>query len=136
MATSFDLRSPGPGVEQFMTERHLATLTTLRADGSPQVTPVGFTYDPARALGRVITWADSHKARLVAADPGQTVAVCQVDGGRWLTFYGRAAVRNDADEVAEAVERYAGRYRQPKERDDRVVIVIDVDRIVGRVGTG
>ena len=29
----------------FLTERHLATLTTLRRDGSPHVVPVGFTYD-------------------------------------------------------------------------------------------
>ncbi|HEY1118405.1 MAG TPA: pyridoxamine 5'-phosphate oxidase family protein, partial [Acidimicrobiales bacterium] len=27
----------------FLTERHLATLTTLRADGSPHVVAVGFT---------------------------------------------------------------------------------------------
>ncbi len=133
MATSFDPRSPGPAVDRFMAERHLASLTTLRADGSPQVTPVGFTYDATRAIGRVITWADAYKARLVAADPGQRVAVCHVDGGQWLTFYGRAVVRDDEVEVTEAVERYAGRYRPPKEREDRVVIVIDVDRIVGRL---
>ncbi len=36
---------PGTALE-FLTERHLASLTTLRADGSPHVVPVGFTYDP------------------------------------------------------------------------------------------
>jgi hypothetical protein len=30
------------------------------------------------------------------------------------------------------VAAYAERYRQPKERDDRVVIEIQVDRILGR----
>ena len=30
---------------EFLAERHLATLTTLRADGSPHVVPVGFTFD-------------------------------------------------------------------------------------------
>ena len=29
----------------FLAERHLATLTTLRRDGTPHVVPVGFTYD-------------------------------------------------------------------------------------------
>ena len=31
---------PGP-MTTFLTERHLATLTTMRADGSPHVVPVG-----------------------------------------------------------------------------------------------
>ena len=29
----------------FLAERHLATLTTLRPDGSPHVVAVGFTWD-------------------------------------------------------------------------------------------
>ena len=29
----------------FLTERHLAMLTTLRADNSPHVVAVGFTFD-------------------------------------------------------------------------------------------
>ncbi len=116
-----------------MAERHLATLTVLRADGSPQVTPVGFTYDPATRRGRVITWADSYKARAIEQRPGSEVAVCHIDGGSWLTFYGTAVLADDAAEVGEAVQRYTARYRPPKQRDDRVVIVISVDRIVGRL---
>ena len=30
----------------FLTERHLAMMTTLRADNSPHVVAVGFTFDP------------------------------------------------------------------------------------------
>ena len=30
----------------FLTERHLAMLTTLRSDNSPHVVAVGFTFDP------------------------------------------------------------------------------------------
>lgn len=128
----FDLDDPSDELLQFLTERHLATLTTLRTDGGPQVTPVGVTYEAATRLARVITWADSFKAKIVAADPGQQVAVCQVDGGRWLTIYGRATVTNEPEAVAEAVTRYTDRYRPPKQRDDRVVIEIAVERIVGR----
>jgi PPOX class probable F420-dependent enzyme len=129
----FDLDSLGSDVEGFLTERHLATLTTLRQDGSPQVTPVGVTYDSDRRLARVITWATSIKARNVASNPHHRVAVCQVDGGRWLTLYGTASVTADPDAVAEGVLRYKRRYREPKEREDRVVIEIQVDSLVGRV---
>ncbi len=120
----------GPDLLAFLAERHLATLTTLRADGSPHVVPVGVTYDPDARLARVITSGTSAKARHVRE--GQTrVAVCQVEGRRWVTVEGTAVVRDDAAAVAEAVERYARRYRQPRENPARVVLEISVDRVLG-----
>jgi F420H(2)-dependent biliverdin reductase len=115
----------------FVAERHLATLTTLRPDGSPHVVAVGFTWDGEAGLARVITFAPSRKARNLLASPGARAAVCQVDGGRWLTLEGPATVSADPDRVAEGVRRYADRYRPPKERADRVVIEIAVDRALG-----
>lgn len=119
-------------VTAFLAERHLGTLTTLRPDGSPHVVAIGFTWDPDARLVRVISFAPSKKARNLAAGPGSRAAVCQVDGGRWLTLEGTAEVTADPDRVAEAVRRHAGRYRQPGERDDRVAIEIRVDRVLGR----
>ena len=113
-------------------ERHLATLTTLRPDGSPHVVAVGFTWDDDAGLARVITFAPSRKARNVPPAPAAGPRVCQVDGGRWLTLEGTAVVTDDPDRVAEAVRRYAERYRQPGERADRVAIEISVDRVLGR----
>ena len=114
----------------FVRENILATLTTLRADGSPHVVPVGFTYDPDQNLVRVITFAKSMKARH-AAQGGRAV-VSQVDRGRWITFEGTVRLCTEADIVAKAVEAYAGRYRQPKVREDRVVVEITVDKVMGR----
>jgi F420H(2)-dependent biliverdin reductase len=129
---ALDPRTPPDEVTSFLTERHLATLTTLRPDGTPHVVAVGFTWDPDEVLVRVITFAGSRKARNVANSPNGPAAVCQVDGGRWLTLEGGATVTSDPDRVAEAVRRYAERYRQPKVRTDRVVIEIAVQRILGR----
>ena len=116
----------------FLEERHLATITTRRPDGSPHVVAVGFTWDDEAGLVRVISFAPSQKARNVAAAPGARAAVCQVDGRRWLTLEGPAAVTEDPARVAEGVRRYTERYRVPGERPDRVVIEIDVDRVLGR----
>lgn len=127
---AFDPRALPPEVSAFLAERHLATLTTLRADGSPHVVPVGVTYDAATRTARVITSGASAKARHVRQGQGR-VAVCQVDGRRWLTLEGTAVVRDDAASVADAVERYARRYRQPRENPARVVLEISVDRILG-----
>jgi F420H(2)-dependent biliverdin reductase len=127
-----DPADPGPELLAFLAERHLATLTTLRADGTPHVVPVGVTYDAATCTARVITSGTSAKARHVRDGDGDgRVAVCQVDGRRWVTLEGTAVVRDDAASVADAVERYARRYRQPRENPARVAIEISVDRILG-----
>jgi PPOX class probable F420-dependent enzyme len=125
-----DPADPGDAVLQFLAERHLATLTTLRRDGSPHVVPVGFSYAPAERVVRIITFAPSMKARNAAG--GGRAAVSQVDGGRWLTLEGAVRLVTDPAGVAAAVEGYAARYRQPSERVDRVAIEIQVDRIMGR----
>lgn len=114
----------------FLRERHLATLTTLRSDGSPHVVPVGFSYDTSAAQVRVITFASSVKARNAAR--GCRAVVSQVDGGRWLSLEGVARLTSDPVEVQAAIDGYAARYRDPKVRDDRVAIIIEIDRILGR----
>jgi PPOX class probable F420-dependent enzyme len=125
-----DVHTIGPDTLSFLAERHLATLTTLRADGNPHVVPVGFTYDPATGTARVITSGSSVKARHVR-DGRARVALCQVDGRRWLTLEGTAVLRDDAAAVADAEERYARRYRQPRVNPARVVLEISVDRVLG-----
>ncbi|GAA4474691.1 F420-dependent biliverdin reductase [Rhodococcus olei] len=113
----------------FLTDRHLASLTTLRRDGTPHVVAVGFTWDPERHLARVITNGGSQKA--LNAHRGGYAAVTQIDGPRWLTLEGDARVSDDPDDVAEAVARYAHRYRPPRENPTRVVIEIRVRRALG-----
>lgn len=114
----------------FLGEYHLASLTTLRADGSPHVVPVGFSYDDESRTVRIITFTPSQK--VANAMRGGRAAVSQVDGARWLTLEGTVSVTDDPTRVALAVQGYAARYRQPGERENRVAIEIAVDRIMGR----
>lgn len=117
----------------FLAERHLATLSIPRAGKSPHVTPVGFTWDAAAGLARIITFAGAVKVRLIEGAPPALVAISQVDGGRWLTLEGSAVVTADPLRCAEGERRYAHRYRPPSNRGaDRRVIEVSVDRIVGR----
>ena len=118
-------------VEAFLAERHLATLTTLRPDGTPHVVAVGFTWDPQAGLVRVITNGTSRKVAHVRAGSPRAV-VAQVDRVRWLALEGVPSVSDDPERVAEAVRRYALRYRQPSETPRRVVVEIAVDRVLGR----
>ena len=127
---SIDLDDLSSEVLAFLAERHLATLTTPRPDGTPHVAPVGFTFEPETRLARIITFRPARRVANIGT--GARVALCQVDGARWLTLEGEATVTDDPERVAEAVRRYATRYRQPGERDDRVAIEISVERMMGR----
>lgn len=128
---------------EFVTVRHLATLTTLLPDGFPHVVPVGFTFEPTAAVapapGAEAAAASIGTVRIITNGPSQKVlnvrrdgraSVCQVDGARWITLAGTARILDEPDAVADAVERYAGRYRQPRENPQRVVIAIDVERVM------
>jgi hypothetical protein len=95
------------------------------------VVPVGFTWDPEALVVRVITSGPSRKARNAAA--GGRAVVCQVDGRYWLSFEGTARVLTDPGSVADAVRRYAARYRVPRENPERVVVEITVDRVLGNL---
>ncbi|HEX5740051.1 MAG TPA: TIGR03618 family F420-dependent PPOX class oxidoreductase [Pilimelia sp.] len=122
-----------PRLAAFWAERHLCTLVTPRADGTPHAVPVGATLDVAAGLVRVITSRGSRKARNVAAGPpaGVPVAVCQVAGARWTTVEGLATLHDDPAAVAEAERRYAARYRTPRPNPERVVLALTVHRVMG-----
>jgi len=113
----------------FLTERHLAMLTTLRADNSPHVVAVGFTFDPKTHIARVITTGGSQKA--VNAQRGRVAVLSQVDGARWLSLEGRASVNREVDAVRDAELRYAQRYRTPRVNPRRVVIEVQIERVLG-----
>ncbi|MFD8571374.1 pyridoxamine 5'-phosphate oxidase family protein [Streptomyces sp. NPDC059639] len=130
MAKRIDLDNPPDAFLSFWRERHLCTLTTLRRDGTPHVVPVGVTYDAEARVARVITGKGTRKVAHLLDGPGP-VAVCQVDGRRWVTLEGRATVRADRDSVADAERRYTERYKAPRANPDRVVIEIAVTRATG-----
>lgn len=118
-----------PTLAVFWTERHLCTLSTLDRHGAPHAVAVGAVLDPDQRCAWVITSGGSQKAANLRRDP--RLAVSQVDGARWSTIIGRAEVRDDAESVARACERYATRYRTPRPNPERVALRITVDRFLG-----
>lgn len=119
-----------PEAEAFLTEYHLATLSTLSKDGSLHVVPVGFTL--VDGVARVITNGGSQKVRNIRERGHATLS--QLDGGRWITLIGSGRILTDAESVLEAVTLYAGRYRQPRENPERVAILVDVTKVMGSPG--
>ncbi|WP_394770742.1 PPOX class F420-dependent oxidoreductase [Lacisediminihabitans sp.] len=115
---------------EFVTERHLAVLSTLGPTGRIHSVPVGFTVEGG--VVRIITSDGTQKVRNVERSGQATVA--QVDGRRWITFVGTAAINRDPAAVAHAVELYSRRYRQPGVNPRRVVIEIPIDTVLGSPG--
>jgi PPOX class probable F420-dependent enzyme len=119
---------------EFWRERHLCSVSTLRADGSPHVVPMGIVLDSEHHRAWGITSATSQKVANLRRGRDPRIAVCQIDGRRWSTLEGVAEVRDDEQAVAEAVRRYAERYRQPRTNPVRVAIRIELTRVLGNVG--
>jgi PPOX class probable F420-dependent enzyme len=112
----------------FWTERHLCTLTTMRADGLPHVVPVGVALDLEQRCAWVITSRSSQKVHNLGHS--DRLAACQVDGRRWATIEGGGKVLTDEASVRRAEERYASRYRTPRPNPERVAIRIEVERVL------
>jgi F420H(2)-dependent biliverdin reductase len=106
----------------------------VRRDGSLHVVAVGCTVEETATglLVRVITDGASQKVANLRRDPRASVA--QLEGARWCSFSGIATIADDPRRVADAVERYARRYRQPRVNPSRVVIELEVERAMGSRG--
>ena len=111
----------------FLSDYHLATLSTVGRSGRVHAVPVGFTYEDG--IVRVIGSRGTQK--FVNAARNGRASICSVDGGRWLSFEGPARVTDAPDAVAHAVELYAARYRQPRVNPERVVLEMTVERVLG-----
>jgi F420H(2)-dependent biliverdin reductase len=92
----------------FLASRRLASLTTFRSDGSAHVVPVGFMYDPAEALARIVAPLDTVKVANLRRDP--RAVLCQVDGGLWATLEGVATIRDDDASFARTLQEYEAKF--------------------------
>lgn len=114
----------------FLTESHLATLSTIGPGGAIHVVAVGFTVH--EGVVRVITFDGSQKVRNIERDPRATVA--QIVRPHWLSIAGSAQILRDRESVALAENLYAERYRVPRENPRRVVIAITPEKVMSSPG--
>jgi hypothetical protein len=127
---ALDLDALPTAALDFLRERHLATLTTLRPDGSPHVVPVGFTYDAATRTARVIT--NGTAARRATCAAGHQRRCARSTGGAGDargSGAGRARLRRGGRGCARVREALP----QPRENPQRVVVEIVVERMLGLV---
>ncbi|SFO11273.1 PPOX class probable F420-dependent enzyme [Geodermatophilus obscurus] len=135
------------GLLAFVTSRSSAVLATVKRDGRPQLSNVGYAYDPERQLFRVSVTADRAKTRNLQRDPRVTLHVSSEDFWSWAAVEGTAELTPVAADphdatVEELVAYYRGisgehpdwdDYRRAMVADRRLVVRFTPEHTYGQV---
>ncbi|MFI6995688.1 PPOX class F420-dependent oxidoreductase [Nonomuraea wenchangensis] len=133
-----------PELLDFLRSRHHGLLSTARADGRPQLSPVTCGVD---ADGRIVVSTYPERAKTRNAKRDERVSICVLSddwNGPWVQVDGRAEVLDMPEALDGLVEYYrciAGEhpdwdeYREAMRRQDKSLIRIHIDRW-GPIATG
>ncbi|GAB3198708.1 PPOX class F420-dependent oxidoreductase [Geodermatophilus arenarius] len=121
----------------FVAEHHMGVLATVKRDGRPQVSTVGYAYDPERRLFRISVTADRAKTRNLRADPRLTLHVTSRDLWSWVAVEGTAELTPVAADphdatVEELVAYYRGISEEHEDWDDYRRAMVAERRLVVR----
>jgi PPOX class probable F420-dependent enzyme len=104
--------SVDPGMLAFVAEHRWGVLATLKRDGRPQLSNVGYSYDREEQLFRVSVTDDRAKTRNLRADPRVTLHVASKDFWTWVAVEGTAELTPVAADPHDAtVEELMAYYR-------------------------
>jgi PPOX class probable F420-dependent enzyme len=131
----------------FVAENRWGVLATLRSDGRPQLSNVGYSYDPEAQLIRVSVTADRAKTRNLQRDPRVTLHVASKDFWTWVAVDGTAELTPVAADphdatVEELITYYRGisgehddwdEYRSAMVADRRLVVRFRPEHTYGQL---
>ena len=101
-----------PRMLAFVAEQKWGVLATVKRDGRPQLSNVGYSYDAGQQLFRVSVTADRAKTRNLQADPRVTLHVSSQDFWSWVAVEGTAELTPVAADPHDAtVEELVAYYR-------------------------
>jgi PPOX class probable F420-dependent enzyme len=97
---------------EFVAEQRWGVLATIKPDGRPQLSNVGYAYDRKADLIRVSVTDDRVKTRNLRADPRVTLHVASKDFWTWVAVEGTAELTPVAADPHDAtVEELIAYYR-------------------------
>jgi PPOX class probable F420-dependent enzyme len=128
-----------------LADTHHGVLVTLKADGRPQLSNVGHSYDPATRLLRVSITATRVKTRNLRRDPRASYHVASRDFWHWAVADANAELTpvatdpHDAtvDELVDLYRTIAGEhpdwddFRQAMVSEQRLVAKLHVEHVYG-----
>jgi PPOX class probable F420-dependent enzyme len=136
-----------PRLLDFLAEHRWGVLATVKRDGRPQLSNVGYAYDPEARLFRVSVTDDRAKTRNLRADPRVTLHVSSQDFWSWAAVEGTADLTPVATDphdatVDELVAYYRGisgehenwdEYRAAMVADRRLVVRFRPEHTYGQL---
>lgn len=115
-------------------------VASIRADGSPHVTPIWFVVDDGDIVFN--TWHTSAKAQHIRRDPRIGLAVdLQEPPYAYVSVQGTATLSDDLDEVARVATIIGRRYMGPDRAeefgarngvDGELVVRVSINRIIAK----
>jgi PPOX class probable F420-dependent enzyme len=120
----------------FLRQHHRGVLSTLRADGRPQMSAVSVALDEG-GCAAISTRETAYKVRHIRRRPDVSLFVMSDDFWNWIQVDGTATVLSLPDAMEPLVELYrtvAGEhpdwddYRRSMQEQQRVVVRIAIDR--------
>ena len=132
-----------------MAGRRWGVLATIKRDGRPQMSNVGYAFDAAGPLIRVSVTVDRAKTRNLVTDPRVSLHVTSPDFWSWVVVEGSAqltppAVAPDDATVDELVEYYRSisgehpdwaEYRAAMVAERRLVVRLRPEHAYGQLGS-
>jgi PPOX class probable F420-dependent enzyme len=115
---------------QLLAEPNFATVGTLNADGSPQLSIVWIDWDGQDVLFN--TAAGRAKPRNLARDPRVSVLVAdRADGYRWVAVRGNARMTSDGadDHIDRLARKYTGNGWQRKPGEQRLLVRVRPEHV-------
>jgi PPOX class probable F420-dependent enzyme len=136
-----------PRLLAFVAEHRWGVLATIRRNGRPQLSNVGYAYDPDQQVFRVSVTADRAKTKNLQADPRVTLHVASKDFWTWVAVEGTAELTPVATDphdgtVEELIAYYRGvsgehenwdEYRAAMVADRRLVVRFRPEHAYGQI---
>jgi PPOX class probable F420-dependent enzyme len=121
----------------FVAEHRWGVLATIKSDGRPQLSNVGYAYDAEAQLIRVSVTDSRAKTRNLRSDPRVTLHVASKDFWTWVAVEGTAelspvAAEPHDDTVEELVTYYRGISGEHENWDDYRTAMVTDHRLVVR----
>ncbi len=121
----------------FLAENRWGVLATVKRDGRPQLSNIGYAYDSEQQLFRISVTADRAKTRNLTVDPRVTLHVASKDFWTWVAVEGTAELTPVAadphdDTVEELISYYRGINGEHEDWDDYRAAMVADRRLVVR----
>jgi PPOX class probable F420-dependent enzyme len=126
-----------PRMLDFVAENRWGVLATIKRDGRPQLSNVGYAYDPEAQLIRVSVTDDRAKTRNLRADPRVSLHVSSKDFWTWVAVEGTAELTPVAADphdatVEELIAYYRGTAGEHPDWDEYRAAMVAERRLVVR----